>query len=154
MDYINPAPRPRRWLVVLVVSALAILLGARWLTGLAIDWQWWGEIGQRETWLAMLAYGTAPALAAALLVFAVFFVAHARGLKAAGTGLGEHPLYARLSALALLLAALMARSGVRTLAGLLFLRPALLWRFAANRIGAFAGERVRLLADRARLDPQ
>jgi uncharacterized membrane protein (UPF0182 family) len=107
MDFIDPAPRSRRWLVVLVVSALAVLLGGRWIAELAIDWQWWGEIGQRETWLSMLAYGTGPALAAALVVFAVFFVAHARGLKAAGTSLSEHPLYARLSGVGLLLAALV-----------------------------------------------
>jgi len=107
MDYDVPAPRPRRWLILLIVCALAVLLGGRWLAGLAIDWQWWGEIGQRETWLSMLAYGTGPALAAALITFAVFFVAHARGLKAGGTGLREHPVYARLSALALLVLALL-----------------------------------------------
>jgi uncharacterized membrane protein (UPF0182 family) len=107
MDYIDPAPRPRRWLVVLIVCALAILLGGRWLAELAMDWQWWGEIGQRETWLAMLAYGTGPALAAALVIFAAFFVAHARGLKAAGTSLSEHPVYTRLSGIALLLIALL-----------------------------------------------
>ncbi len=107
MEYIDPAPRPRRWIIVLVVSVLAILLGGRWLTGIAIDWQWWGEIGQRDTWLSMLAYGTGPALVAALIVFAVFFVAHARGMKAAGTSLNEHPLYSRLSAVALLLVALL-----------------------------------------------
>lgn len=107
MDYIDPAPRPRRWIILLVVSALVILLGGRWLIGLAMDWQWWGEIGQRETWLSMLAYGTGPALAAAVVVFAVFFVAHARGMKAADTSLKEHPLYARLSAIALLLIALL-----------------------------------------------
>ena len=107
MDYIDPAPRPRRWLILLVVSIVAILIAGRWLTAVAIDWQWWGEIGQRETWLSMLAYGTGPALAAALVVFAVFFVAHALGLKEAGTSLSEHPMYARLSALALLLVALL-----------------------------------------------
>lgn len=107
MDYIDPVPRPRRWLVLLIVCALALLLGGRWLAELAMDWQWWGEIGQRETWLAMLAYGTGPALAAALLIFAVFFVAHARGLKAAGTSLSEHPVYTRLSGIALLLVALL-----------------------------------------------
>lgn len=107
MDYIDPAPRPHRWLVLLIVCALALLLGGRWLAALAMDWQWWGEIGQRETWLAMLAYGTGPALAAALVIFAVFFVAHARGLKAAGTSLSEHPVYTRLSGIALLLVALL-----------------------------------------------
>jgi len=107
MEYINPVPRGRRWLVLLAVVAFVFLIAGRWLAGFAIDWQWWGEIGQRETWIAMMIYGTGPVLVATALLFAVFFVAHLRGLRSAGTSLKEHRLYARLSALILLLLALM-----------------------------------------------
>lgn len=107
MEYINPVPRGRRWLVLLAVVAFVFLIAGRWLAGFAIDWQWWGEIGQRETWIALLIYGTGPVLVATALLFAVFFVAHLRGLRSAGTSLKEHRLYARLSVLILLLLALM-----------------------------------------------
>ncbi len=107
MEYINPVPRGRRWLVVLAVVAFVFLIAGRWLAGFAIDWQWWGEIGQRETWIAMLIYGTGPVMVATALLFAVFFVAHLRGLRSAGTSLKEHRLYARLSGLIVLLLALM-----------------------------------------------
>ncbi|MGD0000793.1 MAG: hypothetical protein ABSE21_11905, partial [Bryobacteraceae bacterium] len=73
MDYISPVPRVRRWIVVLAAVVFAILIAGRWLADFAIDWQWWGEIGQRDTWIAMLAYGTGPVLAATVILFAVFF---------------------------------------------------------------------------------
>jgi uncharacterized membrane protein (UPF0182 family) len=107
MDYINPVPRARRWMVVLAAAVFAILIAGRWLADFAIDWQWWGEIGQRDTWIAMLAYGTGPVLAATVILFAVFFTAHVRGLKSAGTSLGGHKLYARLSGLILVLLSLL-----------------------------------------------
>ena len=107
MDYISPVPRARRWIVVLAAVVFAILIAGRWLADFAIDWQWWGEIGQRDTWIAMLAYGTGPVLAATVILFAVFFTAHALGLKSAGTSLGRHKLYARLSGLILVLLSLL-----------------------------------------------
>jgi hypothetical protein len=107
MEYINPVPRGRRWLVLLAVAVFVLLIAGRWLAGFVIDWQWWGEIGQRETWIAMLIYGTGPVVVATALLFAVFFVAHLRGLKSAGVSLKEHRLYARLSGVILLLLALM-----------------------------------------------
>ena len=77
---------------MLAAVVFAILIAGRWLADFAIDWQWWGEIGQRDTWIAMLAYGTGPVLAATVILFAVFFTEHARGLKAAGTRLRVHKL--------------------------------------------------------------
>jgi uncharacterized protein len=62
-----------------------ILLGARSLASFSIEYQWWKELGQIDTWLAMLAYGFAPMLAATLIAFGVLWVAHARALKFAGT---------------------------------------------------------------------
>ena len=64
-------------------------------------------MGQLPTWFSMLAYSFIPTAAGTLLGFVVFWIAHARALKHAGTGLGEHPLYAKLSTLAIFLLALL-----------------------------------------------
>src|SRR6266702_769173 len=51
----------------------------------------------------MIYYSLAPVAAATLLAFAVLWIAHARALKFAGTSLGQHRLYQRVSTAALLL---------------------------------------------------
>ncbi len=94
--------RPKRlWIVLLL---LALLFGSRIIASFVIDYEWWKEVGQVGTWTSMLLYGTLPVLAAGLLAFASLWIAHARGLKSAGTGLSEHPIYARISTLLLLVA--------------------------------------------------
>src|SRR5260370_8903299 len=64
-------------------------------------------MGQLHTWFSMLAYGVVPTAAATILGFLVFWIAHARALKHAGTGLRRYPLYAKLSTLAFFLLALI-----------------------------------------------
>jgi len=96
-----PAARKRIGPVVLIILALLLLVGARSIAGYVIEYNWWREMGQVQTWLSMLAYSLAPSAAATLLVFAVLFIAHARGVKFAGERLGRHRMYARLSGLVL-----------------------------------------------------
>jgi uncharacterized protein len=101
--------------ITLIVLALLLLLGARSIASFTIDYQWWNEMGQLRTWFSLLTYSVAPVVAATLLAFGVLWLAHARALKFAGTGLGEHPVYARVSAVALLLLGyLIAASSVDT----------------------------------------
>ncbi len=101
--------------ITLIVLAIVILLGARSLASFSIEFQWWKELGQLDTWFAMLAYGFAPMLAATLIAFGVLWVAHARALKFAGTRLSEHPLYAWLSSVGLLfLGYLIAAGSIET----------------------------------------
>ncbi|MBI5085295.1 MAG: UPF0182 family protein [Acidobacteria bacterium] len=90
----------KRGIILLVI--LLVILGGRWMAGVTIEYQWWQEMGQVETWLQMLTYGFAPVLAATLAAFAALWLAHARGMKQAGTGLREHPSYAWVSTLGLL----------------------------------------------------
>ncbi len=97
--------------VALIVLAIAILFGARSLAGFAIEYQWWKELGQLDTWFAMLAYGFLPMLGATLIAFAVLWMAHARALKFAGTRLSAHPVYAWISSLALLLLGYLIAAG-------------------------------------------
>jgi uncharacterized membrane protein (UPF0182 family) len=102
----SPAAR-----ITLLAILLFLLFGVRTFANYAIEIEWWKELGQFNTWLSMLYYGFAPVAAATLLAFVALWVSHARALKFAGTGLGEHPLYARISALALLLVAWFIAAG-------------------------------------------
>jgi uncharacterized membrane protein (UPF0182 family) len=89
--------------IAFFVILAMVLLSARVLASYTIEIAWWKELGQFRTWLSMLYYSTAPLTAATLLAFAALWIAHARALKFAGTSLGEHRIYARICALALLL---------------------------------------------------
>jgi len=93
----SPAPR-----IVFIILLLVVLLGARSFAAYAIEIEWWKELGQFNTWVSMLYYSIAPVAAATLLAFLALWVAHARALKFAGTGLGKHRVYGRLSSLVLL----------------------------------------------------
>ena len=87
--------------VGLIVAIVVLLLSARSIASYAIDIAWWRELGQFRTWLSMLYYSLAPVAAATLLAFAVLWLAHARALKFAGTGLREHGCYFWISTVAL-----------------------------------------------------
>src|SRR4029077_10613262 len=94
--------RPRRTArITLIVVIILILLGARTLAGIAIDYQWWNEVGQLDTWLSMYLYGVGPLAAATMIAFTVLWIPHARAMKFAGTALTEHSAYSKLSAIAL-----------------------------------------------------
>lgn len=98
--------RARGGLIFGIAVALLVLFGARTAASWVLDYAWWREMGQMTTWFAMLLYAVAPVVAGALIAFTVFWIAHARALKAAGTGLRKHPLYARIATLGILLLAI------------------------------------------------
>jgi len=88
--------------IFLLLAFLFLLFGARSIALFIIDFQWWTELGHLPTWQSILFYSIAPVAVATLLTFVVLWMVHARALKFAGTGLGAHPNYAKLSTLALL----------------------------------------------------
>jgi len=98
---------PQFGIAAIIIAAVVVLAFGRSICSWAIDYFWWREMGQVPTWLRMTAYRYLPGLAAWVVVFVVLWVAHARGMKHAGERLGEWPLYARLSALALALVSLI-----------------------------------------------
>ena len=108
--------RPRRaGCIALIVALLIVLFGARSMASYAIEIAWWKELGQFRTWMSMLYYSVAPVTLATVVAFAVLWLAHARALKFANTSLRDHRLYARLSALVLLLVSyLIAASAIDT----------------------------------------
>ena len=106
MDYDDSPPRiegrqRRSGCLFFVIAAVVLFFGARILAGFVIDYQWWQEMHQMETWLYLLLYETVPVAVVSVLAFAIFFIAHARGMKHARTGLRDYPRYALLSTLAI-----------------------------------------------------
>jgi uncharacterized membrane protein (UPF0182 family) len=114
-DFDSPAP-PRlgggaspargRW-AFLVIIVLLVLLVARAAARYVIEYKWWQEMDQVRTWIAILLYSLLPVALAALLGFVALWAAHARSMKFAGVGLGQHRLYARISTVVLLLVAIL-----------------------------------------------
>ena len=98
---------PQVGIAAVIIALLALLFFGRTICSWVIDYFWWREMGQVPTWVRMTAYRYLPGLAAWVIVFAVLWVAHARGMKHAGERLGAHPLYARLSTLALAFVAMI-----------------------------------------------
>src|SRR5947209_20480815 len=86
----------------LVIAFIVLLmLGARSVAELVVEYEWWKELGQLKTWENILVYGFAPIALATLGAFIVLWIVHARALKFAGTGLREHPGYAKIATLVL-----------------------------------------------------
>jgi len=109
------AHRSRAGRIALLVALAVVLLGARSMASYVIEVAWWKELGQFRTWLSMLYYSVAPVTLATLVAFAVLWLTHARAVKFADTSLRDHKLYARLSALGLLVVSyLIAASAIDT----------------------------------------
>lgn len=102
----------RNYGVLFFVLFLLLLLFGRKIASLVVEYQWWSEIGQVDTWLAMLQYEIVPIALSALLIFAAFWMGHARSMKLAGTGLGEHPGYAKAATLVLLILSVLVSMAV------------------------------------------
>ena len=107
-----PKPgRVRRSLLGLVIVIVMLLLGAPIVASCAIEFQWWREMKQVPTWIDIMVYTLSPLAVAALLTFGILFAAHAWGMNFAGMRLRDHGRYAKLSAAAVLLIAVVLASG-------------------------------------------
>ncbi len=95
--------RRRPGIIVLAIVLAVLLLGARSIAGYVIEYKWWAEMAQVPTWFDMLGYSILPRLAGVVLAFAVLYTAHARAVRFAGARVRKHPIYARVSALVILL---------------------------------------------------
>src|ERR1700747_2565905 len=95
-----------------LVVVLLVIIG--WLiptaADLVIEYNWWKEIGQVDTWIGMLWYSTAPVSAGALVAAVALYIAHARGLHFAGIRRRDNPLYSRLLPLVLVIIAIVLAS--------------------------------------------
>lgn len=82
-----------------VVLALASL---GWACSLLIDYSWWKEMGQVDTWINLYAWTTLPAVAATLIAWIVLWITHTRAVRFAGGRVSHYPIYGRLAGLVLL----------------------------------------------------
>ena len=97
---------------------LAFLVGViMWVTTTAanfiIEYNWWKEVGQVDTWIGMLWYSIAPTAAGTIIAFVALWVAHGAGLRFAGIRQQDFRVYSRLIPVGLaLLAILFASSAI------------------------------------------
>lgn len=97
----------------LVAAVIVLWILIQWGASLLIDYSWWNELGQVQTWLDLYAYSTLPVLAGTILAWITFLIAHSRGVSFAGGRAGDYPWYARIAALVLLgLAFLIADANI------------------------------------------
>jgi uncharacterized membrane protein (UPF0182 family) len=97
-------------LIVLMFLFGIIAWAASTGANFTIEYNWWKEVGQVDTWVGMLWYSIAPAAAGAAVAFVALWVAHASGLRFAGVRSKDFPLYSRLIPFALALVAIMFAS--------------------------------------------
>ena len=67
--------------MVAVVAIFVLLIGSRYIASTLIDYAWWSEMRQLETWLNLLIYGSGPVLLAIVLFFAAFWTAFKLGIR-------------------------------------------------------------------------
>lgn len=77
--------RPRRssrlWIAVFL---FVLIIGFWYAASTLIDYAWWSELHQSETWFSLLLYGTGPLALATLLFAGVFWTAFHLGLRQTG----------------------------------------------------------------------
>ena len=98
--------------VILIVILLALLASLVKIADFVIEYNWWREVGQVDTWVRMLAYQYAPAAIGAVVAFAVLGAAHARGLQFVGLRLRDYRLYSRLVPVGLALVAILSAASI------------------------------------------
>ncbi len=68
----------------------------RWIASFVIEYQWWNELGQLQTWFNVYLYGVLPVALATLISSVVLLLAHRYALHFAETRVRDHRIYAWL----------------------------------------------------------
>lgn len=118
--------RRQRFVLLGIGAALMIALTTvGWFASKLIEYAWWKEMGQVNTWLDLYAWSTLPETAATVIAWVVLLIAHARGVRFAGGRVSDYPIYSRLAALVLL--------GLSAVLGSASLSSTTIMRFAGSR---------------------
>src|SRR5947209_4463948 len=103
-DYYIGERRRRSPLIFAIVVVLLLLIGSRYIASTLIDYAWWSELKQTQTWWNLLIYGTGPLALAVVLFYLAFFLAFRLGLRGDKEtllfGLVSRSLVLRIGALA------------------------------------------------------
>ncbi|MFL6463425.1 MAG: UPF0182 family protein [Bryobacteraceae bacterium] len=91
--YIGERPPRRVGLLFIVVALFILLFGARYIASTLIDYSWWSEVHQTDTWYSLLIYGTGPVVLAFFLLFGAFWTAYRLGVR----GSMQTPIFGFLS---------------------------------------------------------
>src|SRR5947209_7178302 len=91
--FIGERPPRRGGLLFIIVAFFLLLFGARYIASTLIDYSWWSEIHQTDTWYSLLIYGTGPAVLAFFLLFSAFWTAYQLGMR----GSMQAPVFGFLS---------------------------------------------------------
>ena len=110
---IGPGERKPPGVLVVVITLFILLLAGRYLAGTLLDYEWWKEIHQLDTWVSQLLYGTLPIVLTAIFLFACFWAARrlgSRGSRKSGAGFqlaASRLILLAFAALALLLSGII-----------------------------------------------
>src|SRR4051794_1338652 len=108
----------RSGLTSIAVALFILLISSRYIASTLIDYSWWSELHQTDTWLSLYLYGTGPVVIVFLLLLAAFWTAFqlgARDWTSTGGPFGflRRPLVSRIALLVLaVLAFLVANATV------------------------------------------
>ena len=97
-------------ILLALLLALILLVLPSTIANFIIEYNWWKEVGQVDTWISMLWYSMAPTVAGALVAFIALWVAHARGLHFAGVRQRDFRVYSRLVPVGLAVVAILFAS--------------------------------------------
>ncbi len=92
----------RYGLIGLAIVVVVLMACAGWASSLLIEYSWWKEMGQVDTWLDLYGWSTGPVSMATVLAWIVLLIAHARGVRFARGKVSDYPIYSRIAALVLL----------------------------------------------------
>lgn len=111
-DIRDAAPIRRGGPLLIIVTLLVALFMSRSIASYVIEYQWWKEVGQFNTWLSQLSYGLLPVLATAALLFIIFWLAYHFAWKRARSAYQDFVIPRRLVAVLLLLLSLAIAGAV------------------------------------------
>src|SRR5277367_533731 len=102
--------RPGGWISIIALL-LILIIGAKIGSSIALEYAWWNEVGQLETWVALFTYEYAPITIATLVAFAVLWLTHHRAMRFAGADRGGNRILRRAILFFLLILAFFIAAG-------------------------------------------
>lgn len=102
--------RSRSGLIATVIVIVALLACSRYIASTIIDYSWWSEMHQMDTWINLWLYGTVPVAIAFVLLFVAFWTAFRLGMRREGVtplfGFLKRSIVSRIAAVVFVLFAL------------------------------------------------